>query len=881
MKLRIIILILSLLSFLSTGLGGYLYYCSLQEVIEHRAHAEATMHTRLVGGHIDDSLQAHQNSVQAMAAIRRLQTALAQPSSGTVAEANGVLRHFQQALEVDVCYLIDIDGNTIAASNWEEPDSFVGKNYRFRPYFQDAVQGRPGTYMALGVTSGRRGIYFSHPVGSEAGGPAQGVVVIKASTEAIDREMGEAREGVMIFVDPRGVVFLSNRQDWLYHTLWQLTEAERQEIRASQQFGDGPFPWTGIEFEEGGIARDRLGHSYRVHKVEVRQSPAWQLYYLHDLALVARHEAMMLRPTTGYVVLAVVLLTGIAVLLLYRFASGDIRRRRQAEEALAGAHRDLARRVEERTADLLQTNRQLTAEIEARRRAEGSLVSAKEHLQAIYDASPDMIFVHRADGGIVDVNENVVATYGFSREELAGILPSDISGAGCTSEMALERIAMTLKGENQNFEWTAKRKSGEEFPVEVRLSRLDLPADNDGRQPGVLAVVRDISERRRIEEHLRHSQKIEAVGKLAGGIAHDFNNILMAIMGYAELLRVDLPKGSPLLDSVDRIIASSERAAHLTRGLLAFSRKQLINPQPVDLNDVLAGVDRMLARLIPEDIHIETTGGAEPIIVQVDAAQFEQVIVNLATNARDAMPNGGILRLHAAIEELGEEFFRDHGAGRPGRYAALRVVDTGTGMDEETRRRVFEPFFTTKEVGKGTGLGLAMAYGIVKQHNGFIEVLSRLGQGTTVVIHLPLAETAAGSVQEKEASGETRPPRGREAILLAEDDDAVRTLMATSLRSCGYQVIEAGDGEAAVSRYRRHKDLRPLLLLDVIMPKKNGRQVLEEIREMAPEAKAIFVSGYSADILAGKGMRADDLDLLIKPVSPRTLLCKVREVLDR
>ncbi len=881
MKLRIIILILSLLSFLSTGLGGYLYYSTHSKSLYHRAHAEAALRARTVATRIDTALAEHQKSVKAMAVLVRLAAVLESPGPENVAEANRVLDHFRRTLEVEVCYLLDSKGTTVATSNWNEPDSFLYKNYRFRPYFLEALEGRTSTYMALGVTSGRRGIYFSFPVHGPERRAVKGVVVIKAGTEAVEREFGDAPEGEMLFATPQGVVFLSSRADWLYRTVWPLTDSERAALAASKQFGGGPFTWIGLEFdEESGRAVDRQGKRYQVHSATVPSAPGWQVLYLHDLDFIGRQSTMLLMRVTGYVVFGVVLLTGGAVLVLYRLASGDIERRRAAEEALAEAHRDLAQRVEERTADLRESNQQLLAEVEARQRAENALVSAKEHLQAIYDASPDMIFVHTADGTIVDVNQNMLDMYGYERQEVIGILPSALSGEGNTPEMARERIAMTLAGREQSFEWVARRKSGEEFPVEVRLRPLDLASGNGGREPGVLAVVRDISERRRIEEHLRHSQKIEAVGKLAGGIAHDFNNILMAIMGYAEILRDDMPEGSRQRGAVDQILASSARAAHLTRGLLAFSRKQMIDPRPVELNGILIEVDRLLGRLIREDIRIETVLCREPVVVLVDIGQLEQVLMNLATNARDAMPEGGSLRLTTGKAYLGEDFFLSHGLGRPGQYAVLTVTDTGHGMDEETRRRVFEPFFTTKEVGKGTGLGLAMVYGIVKQHNGFIDVASQPGQGTTVTIYLPLAEKEVAA-EPRPAAAEAAPVGGNEAILLAEDDQTLRTLMASTLRSYGYRVIEAEDGAAALARFEECRELEPLLLLDVIMPKKSGQLVWEEIRRQEPEARVIFVSGYAADILKDKGITTGGADVLVKPVAPRVLLAKVREVLDR
>ena len=385
------------------------------------------------------------------------------------------------------------------------------------------------------------------------------------------------------------------------------------------------------------------------------------------------------------------------------------------------------------------------------------------------------------------------------------------------------------------------------------------------------------AEKERLEEQLRHAQKMEAVGTLAGGIAHDFNNALTAIIGYGDLLKMRIDKDDPLRRNVDQILASAEKAANLTQRLLAFSRKQLIEPRPVNLNESIKDVEKLLTRLIREDIEIKVKLSREDIIVMADSGQIEQALMNLATNARDAMPDGGVLTIATESVELNREFFKANDHERPGRYALLSVTDTGIGMDEKTRERVFDPFFTTKEVGKGTGLGLSMVYGIIKQHEGYIDVSSKPGKGTTFRIYLRLTES---KIEEKKSKTLGPAEGGTETVLIAEDDESVRMLSKEILEGYGYDVLEATHGEDAVRKFMENKEKVQILLLDVVMPKKNGKEVYEEIVKIKPDIKALFISGYASDIMHKQGIIDEGINFISKPVSPEALLRKVREVLD-
>lgn len=385
-------------------------------------------------------------------------------------------------------------------------------------------------------------------------------------------------------------------------------------------------------------------------------------------------------------------------------------------------------------------------------------------------------------------------------------------------------------------------------------------------------------EKELLQAQFLQSQKMEAIGHLAGGIAHDFNNILTAIIGYSTLLQQKMKEDDPMRSMVNSVISSAERAANLTQELLAFSRKQIINPKPVEINDLVKNMEKLLLRLIGEDIEFRTILSEQQLWVVADRGQLEQVIMNLITNARDAMPGGGILSIETATVEITRrQMDEQRDVIRPGRYAVISISDTGTGMDEETKEHIFEPFYTTKDVGKGTGLGLSVVYGIVKQHNGHIKVYSEKGHGTTFRIYLPLGKA---DIKEEKTEQRVELRGGTETVLLAEDESAVRELIKTVLTERGYEVIEAVDGRDAIEKFTVNRDRINLMILDVVMPEKSGREVYEEIKRIRSDIKVLFTSGYTSNIIQQKGVLDEGINFISKPVSPDELLIKVREVLE-
>lgn len=482
------------------------------------------------------------------------------------------------------------------------------------------------------------------------------------------------------------------------------------------------------------------------------------------------------------------------------------------------------------------------------------------------------------DGNITFCNDYLLTLTGWSREEVLGKNWFEI--------FIPENLRSTLEQVFSNIISGSLASSHYENNIITRdgASRL-IVWDNtmlhnlDGAVIGTASIGVDITEHRRLEEQLRQSQKLEAIGQLAGGVAHDFNNILSAIMGYAHLTNAQLGESGRLKNYLDQIIRASEKATNLTQSLLSFSRKQIITPKPVNLNEIIKQHKNLLSRLIREDIDITVNYSKDDLVILADKGQIEQILMNLVTNARDAMPNGGRIIIETCKARLDQSFVDTHGYGEIGDYSLIMVSDNGQGMDERTKEKIFEPFFTTKEQGKGTGLGLSTVYGIIKQHSGYINVYSEPSLGTTFKIYLPLMKQA--EVEDRETTTHLDVVGGTETILLAEDDISVRDLTSTILQNYGYRVIEAVDGQDAVSKYAKNSDRVALVILDGIMPKKNGREAYEEMLAINPAIKTIFLSGYAEDIIGRHGLPDQSINFILKPVSPTNLLKRIREVLEK
>jgi two-component system cell cycle sensor histidine kinase/response regulator CckA len=514
-------------------------------------------------------------------------------------------------------------------------------------------------------------------------------------------------------------------------------------------------------------------------------------------------------------------------------------------------------------------------DITSQKRAEEEFRQSQQKLRIHLEHTPLAVVEWDLEFRVAAWNPSAERIFGYSRQEAIGQHASFIVAPPYRQHV--DQIWQGLLKQQGGTRSTNDNvtKGGRTIACEWYNTPL---VDDSGHVLGVASLVQDVTERVALEERLRQSQKMEAVGRLAGGVAHDFNNLLTVILGYSQILAEGVPSGSRLAESAAQIQSAADRAAGITRQLLAFSRKQVLSPRIINLNDILVNLDSLLRRLIGEDIEIMTLPAKDLGSVKADPGQIEQVIMNLALNSRDAMQQGGKLTLETSNTNLDESYAHDRQPVAPGRYVLLAVSDTGHGMTAETQARIFEPFYTTKEVGKGTGLGLSMVYGIVKQSGGHIWVYSEPDRGTTFKIYLPRVDQTVETVGvEKHVNGMQQ---GTETILLVEDDPQLRQLSSSVLTHCGYKVLVAGSPEEGLAICKADPSDIRLLVTDVVMPRMNGRQLAEQILQIAPELRVLYISGYTSNAIVHYGVLDPGLWFLPKPFTLSALIAKVREVLD-
>jgi two-component system cell cycle sensor histidine kinase/response regulator CckA len=504
-----------------------------------------------------------------------------------------------------------------------------------------------------------------------------------------------------------------------------------------------------------------------------------------------------------------------------------------------------------------------------------------QKFRALCQGLSDGVFFIGSNGTFSDVNEAACRQHGYTRGELVG-LPIERIAARPGFDFALVLEKLRASGGQLRYETANRRKDGSLLPIELSLALIESDGDYV-----VAGIARDLTEQKqaeatqqRLEEQLHQASKMEAVGRLAGGIAHDFNNLLTVVAGYAELLLHEHDAASSTSLALHEILSAAERASSLTTQLLAFSRKQIIEPRVTDLNRLLEGALRMLERLIGEDVVLLFEGERQLFPVKVDPGQIEQLLINLAVNARDAMPHGGLLRIETHNVRLEESDLSVSPDAQPGSYARLRVQDNGVGMSQDTLEHLFEPFYTTKERGRGSGLGLSIIYGVVRQNGGFITVHSELGQGSRFDIYLPHTAEALPKPAVIEPEPVTAPGRG--TVLLVEDEVAVRDVTARFLRNAGYQVVTAGSADEALALVEAKRAASvDVLISDVVLPGMNGRQLYEQLLQRRPLLQVVFISGYNDEVIARHGVVESHILFLEKPFTQEALARKVQEACRR
>jgi PAS domain S-box-containing protein len=619
-----------------------------------------------------------------------------------------------------------------------------------------------------------------------------------------------------------------------------------------------------------------VGLDYRGEKVLA----AYQAISELDWGVVAKIDiAEIRRPfvraglQAGSIALIVI---GIGVWFVLRLTLPLMRRVETHTRELTNAHDRLEARVAERTSDLSEANVNLLEEIEERERAQRALTEITARNTAIFDAAVEGIITLDSDGIIESVNPSTVRMFGYARDELVGrnlemLIPApdlaEQDGAPSSHLDAEHRSANdTMR------EMTGRKKDGTTFPIELSMAEVDL-----GRHQISVGTIHSLTQRKQIEEQLLRAQKMEAIGQVAGGIAHDFNNLLATIQGSSELILDGLSGDERLLGAAERIHMATDRGAALTRKLLAFSRKQVIQPEVVNLNSLVTDVSKLFGRLIGEDVEIKLNLQGSLGSVKIDPSQFDQVVLNLAVNASDAMPNGGELTI-ATVNVAPQDPRTERLGVPPGPYVGLCISDTGSGMEPEILSHIFEPFFTTKAPGKGTGLGLSTVYGIVKQSEGEIEVESEPGRGTQFSIYLPQVDEEVPEPAPAPDSETTE--TGSETILLVEDDGLFRELTTEVLQMHGYSVIAAAFPEEALRISEGRNGEIDIVITDMVMPQMTGVDLVAQLRATHPDLRVIFMSGYTDVALADRGVLNPDDAFIRKPFSNKALAAKIREVLD-
>ncbi len=1011
MKLRTILITLTLIALCSTLPGVWFHYSSARTITTQEADNRAVSQALIIKDYLSSFLSGSSKAVAVLAADQVVARSLVFSDPESIVAANLVLDNFARVFGGGVCFLANRAGSIVASSNRRETTSYLGKSVKFREYFQGAINGNASIHMPFGETMADRRIYYSSPVYETGSIYPAGVAVIKGAINLLERKIALPLGETWVLTDHNGIVYAASKKEMLYRVLWEKTPALVKQIDAQTHFGQGPWGWLGMKPINTRTCVDPEGNTYRYKKVFVEESPGWEIIYLTD------QEALMdkfYRKLIGihiFIPLVLMILVWITVILMFRRASFHLLRRQAAEEKLkkqneymkalsettyglisrtersqllemiiskAGAlvetqsgyiylydavtdelemqygsgiysnlngtrikpgegisgkvfqsgqylliddyanwedrlesfnydalhsvigfpldfedenigvigfgHFDVDKQFGTESIDILgrfaklasvvlynmRLYERLEKELAEREEAERALRYSEKRYREYFNDNLSGAYISKPDGHLEDCNPAFAKMFGFaSREE---VKVEDLAKLYTETE-GRTRFLEALKehGRVRNYESRLNKVDGTQIHV---IENAVGVFGEHGRLVEIMGYIQDMTQQKSLENQLRQALKMEAVGTLAGGIAHDFNNLLMAIEGNAALMRMDVDPDHPhhrKLETIEKHVASGSR---LTAQLLGYARKGRYEINTVNLNTLVRETAETVGRTNKQVIvKMDLAEDLQP--VKVDRGQMEQVLFNLFINAADAMSAGGTLVLqtiNGSEEMMADRVYQP----KPGQYVRLTVADNGIGMDRQTRARIFDPFFTTKEMGRGTGLGLASVYGIIKGHTGYIDVDSNPGEGTVFSICLPVSEVAP-TQNGQESAG---PIKGQGTVLLVDDEAVILEVGKEYLKVMGYTVHTARGGRDALAFFSAEYRRIDLVILDMIMPDVGGGEVYERFKSIDPDVKVLLSSGYSLDGQASEILDRGCNGFIQKPFGMWELSVKIKEVLE-